>query len=220
MELRVGKLREIIASTIGEDLRAESFTIDKSLTWIKKIVNKKSKIQFFVDCYNYSPNKLEFRLLLNFWIFEVIEEMEKYYKFLNEPFNNKSPLFRFSEADFNPLTRDWDLKFRNAYTHIVTDINDTDTPIKECRDILQTEVIPLLPAFSVLEEFQEFVLLNYKDPSKSWLAKSGIIAMKLKGSKELKMIVDHFWTTERIAEMPKDNFFRRYIENVVSFSES
>jgi len=150
MDLRVGKLRELIASTIGEDLIAEGFTIDKSLTWIKKRINKKGKIEFFVDCYNYAPSKLEFRLLITFWIFEVIKEMEKYHQYLSVPFNNKSQLFIFSEADFNPLTKNLQLKFRNAYTHIVTDINDTKIPIGDCRKTLQEEIIPILPIFSVL----------------------------------------------------------------------
>jgi len=52
------------------------------------------------------------------------------------------------------------------------------------------------------------------------LVKTGIIAMKLKGLEELKMLVDHFWESENLEQMPKDNFFRRYVENIMAYSEA
>ena len=220
MELKVRRLREIIASTIGEDLIAEGFSIDKSLTWIKKTVNKKNKIHFLIDCYNYAPVHLEFRLIISFWISEILSEMEKYHHYLNESFNSKGELFIFSEGDFNPLVKNLELKFRNAYTHIVTDINDTEIQISECRKTLREEIIPLLPTLSVLEKFQDYVLENYKDPEKSWLAKTGIIAMKLKGAKELEMVVDYFWKSLELDKKPKDNYFRNYVENIITYSKT
>ena len=220
MDLKVGKLKEIVASTIGQDLIAENFTIDKSLTWLKKTINKKNKIRVFIDYYNYAPVKLEFRLIFQFWILEIVQEMQAYHQYLNESFSKDWPTLSFSEGDFNSTTKHLEHKFRNAYTHVVTKINSTNLPIQECRKTLNEEIIPILSTFSILEEFQDYVLNNYKDIGESTLTKPSIIAMKLMGAKELKMIVEHFWSTLQLDQKPKDHVFRRYIENIIPYSEN
>jgi hypothetical protein len=219
MDLKVGEVRKVIASTIGEDLAAQGFVIDKSLTWIKKKVNKKNKIEFFINCYNYAPVKVEFKLIISFWIWEVNKEMEAYYKHLNEPFDIKNETFIFADGEFNPALKDLELKFRKSYTYVVTDMDKIEIPIEECREVLQEEIIPLLPCLSELPHFQDYVLENYKNSDKLWLARNGLIAMKLKGLDELKMLADYYWKSQDMEKMPNDNFFRRFVENIVSYAE-
>ncbi|MES2850913.1 MAG: hypothetical protein V4685_17815 [Bacteroidota bacterium] len=219
MDINIKNLRELLAATVGEDLKAEGFSIDKTQTWIKKIVNKKSKIRFFIDCYKYTT-RLEFRLIISFWIHEVIQEKDKYYQYLGLPFDTKNQLYTFSEGDFTPIVKDLELKFRGGFTHKVTDITDTEIAINKCRQTLQKEILPILDTFSILEDFQKYVLESYKYPQIFCSATDGIIAMKLKGMEELELLVNYFWESEHLEQKPKDHFFRRVVENIIPYSKS
>ncbi len=74
MNLTIGNLKQVISSTIGEDLKAEGFTVDKSVTWIKKTVNAKSKIHLFVDCSISHLSVWNFGLLLIFGFMKLISK--------------------------------------------------------------------------------------------------------------------------------------------------
>jgi len=220
MEFKIRKLRELIAATVGEDLKAEGFSIDKSLTWVTKKVNKKNKIKCFINCYDYTPTKIEFRLIFQIWVNEIVIEMERYHEYIGEPFQKEWPVFSFCEGDFNSETRHLEHKIRNAYTHIITEANEVDAAIKACRITLKEEIIPILPTFSIFENLQEYVLQNYKDIRESTLTKPSIIAMKLKGKAELNMLVQHFWRDLKFEQKPKEDIFRKYVEHITEYSES
>lgn len=218
MDFTVRKLREVIASTIGEDLKAEGFSIDKSLTWLTKKVNKKNKIKCFINCYDYRPTKIEFRLIFQIWVSEIVTEMEKYHNYIGEPFDKEWPVFSFCEGDFNSKTKHLEHVIRNSYTHIITNVNEIDAEIASCRNTLKAEIIPALPTFSALENFQNYVLQNYKDIGKSTLTKPSIIAMKLKGEKELLILAEYFWNDLKFSQKPKQDIFRKYVENVINYN--
>lgn len=218
MDLKVGRLREIIASTIGEDLKVEGFSIDKSLTWLKKTINKKSKIRIFIDCYNY-PSRLEYRLGFQFLIAEIESEREKICRFAGIEFQTGFNLI-FSEGYFHPKVKHLEHKYQSAFTHIVTDFKMVDDTIEDCRKVLKEEIIPQFPTFSILENFQQYVLNNYETIGDDTFTIPSIIAMKLKGDKELRMITDHFWNSLELDKKPKDHVLRVYIENVIAYSKA
>ena len=218
MDITVRELREIIASTIGEDLKAEGFSIDKSLTWLKKTVNKKNKIRVFIDCYNY-PSRLEYRLVFQFLIAEIESEREKICSFSGIEYQKGFNLI-FSEGYFHPKVKGLEHKYQSAFTHIVTDLKMVNDTIEDCRKVLREEIIPQFPTFSVLENFQEYVLNNYETFGDDMFTIPSIIAMKLKGEKELKMIINHFWSSLQLDHRPKDHVLRVYIENIIAYSKS
>lgn len=218
MDLKVGEIRKIIASTIGGNLEAQGFVINKSLIRFKKKVNKKNKVEFFLNCLNYAPVRVEFNLIISSWVWEVNKEMAAYCKYLNEPYDITNPTFIFSEGELNPGLKDFELKYRIAYTHIVTDMDKIQAPVEDCRKVLEEAIIPILPFLSELGHFQNYVLQNYLQPEKWWSARNGLIAMKLKGLDELKMLTDYYWKSQDMEKMPKDNSFRKFVENITPYS--
>jgi hypothetical protein len=215
MDLKIGKLREIIASSIGVDFQADGFEIDKTLTWYKKKVNIKNKIHVFIDCYNYAPFRLEYSLVFQFLIKEIENERERIYKLMGTDFQ-RGPTFTFSEGYFHPKTKYLEHKYQNAFTHIVTDFSMIHETIEDCRKVLNGEIIPKFPIFSQLENFQEYVIANYHTIGESALTIPSIIAMKLKGQKELELISKHLWEKLSLELMPENHSLRQFIKKILS----
>lgn len=216
LNIKVRTLKEEIASTIGKDLQDYGFKIDSTLTWVTKIVNKKNKIRFFIDCYNY-PLKLEFALVIQTMINEIEKEREQYCKYANLYYQKNYTLI-FSEGYFHPATKNLEHNYKTAFTHIVSDLVMIEKEIADCRKVLNDEIIPMLPTFSILENFQEYVLKNYKKIGDSTFTIPSIFAMKLKGNEELKMITEHFWNALQLEQKPTDHLLRKFIENILLYS--
>jgi RHS repeat-associated protein len=121
MELKVRALREKIAASIGEDLKLEGFMIDKSLTWLKKTVNKKNKIGAFVDVYNYAPVRLEFTLAFQFLIDEIEQERQKILLFNKQEYTINFNII-FSEGYFHPKTKQ--LELSNHLGNVLVTVSD------------------------------------------------------------------------------------------------
>jgi hypothetical protein len=104
-QLTLGWLRENLASTIGEDLIEQGFSIDKKNTKLKKKVGLKNKIEVYIECYAYS-SKVEFKLVFNFYISEIEKEREKFYNYCNLKFKMNGHSC-FQKVFFIQKQRNW-----------------------------------------------------------------------------------------------------------------
>lgn len=218
MELSIENIKKDIANIIGNDLIADGFKLDKSNTWYTKKINK-NKVKIFVDCYNYKPIKIEFRLIFQIWIDEIIKEKEKFHRYLNEPFLNEWPIFSFCEGDFYKETKHLEHKYRNAYTHIIESHLDVEREILACKKLLYSEILPSLNDFTSLELFQSFVLNNYQSLSLNYYFIPSMIAMKLKGINELRKVVDYYWNVYGLKDYGNAEMSKIYARNIILFAE-
>jgi hypothetical protein len=217
MNFTIKSLKEISASSVGNILIENGFSIDKSQTWLKKKVMQKNSIKCFFDCYDYKPFKLEYRLVFIFKICEIENEMDKFYNFFGQTFN-KAPTFTFSEGDFRPDLKHLEGKYKNAFTHTVTDFDMIHGSIKECCSVLENEIIPVFPIFSDIGCFQEYVLNNYKLIGESKLTMPAIVAMKLKGTGQFEYIANHIWQNLDLESKNEKYYLREFITNFKEFS--
>jgi hypothetical protein len=215
--LSIGKLRKLLTNTVGQDLIDEGFTINKTFTVLKKRVEIKNKITCFFDCYDYLPERLEYRLLFEFKIFELVKEAERFYKYCGIEFNG-FPLV-LGEGSFHPRTKELDLKFRSAFTHVVTDFEMFSETVEDCKMVLHNEIIPRLPTFSTLHKFQEFVLQDYNSVYKLGIGIFSIIAAKLKGKEELHKLVAYLWEKLKIDSLNGQHLLRKLYGNILTYAE-
>jgi hypothetical protein len=219
MELRIKDLREAIAQIIGRDLVVDGFKLDKSLTCFTK-KSKNSKFKICIICYDYKPVRIEFQLIFQIWIDEIVKETEKFHLYLNEPFSKDWPTFSFCEGDFRSETKHLAAKFRNAYTHIITKPTEIEKEVLICKELLSQEVFPSLHRFLDFPVFQTYVFDNYKNTNDRSLVKASLITMKLKGDSELKQIVDYYWNDCNFKDYGVDDIFKKYAENIILYSNS
>ena len=216
-KLSVKLLRETLTETIGHDLMNEGFSIDSNKTKIKKKI-KKNLITVFLDCYDFLPAKIEFRLLLIFRIHELDAETKLFYDYLGEDYT-KGKSFILSEGDFHPKVKAMDHKQRNAATHIVSDFNTLKEGIDDCRKILSNEIIPQFANFSELNKFQNYILNHYEEIIRLGLIIPGIIAAELKSKDELFRLTNFLWEELELETASDANFFKKVINGIKVFSE-
>ena len=216
-ELSIRQLRETFASTIGQDLINEGFSIDKSLQVLQKGIRNKYKIKCFLFVYDYKPVKIEFQLSFQFRIIPIETEMGKYFEFCDIPFGGSA--IGLNEGDFHPKFRDLEPKLRKAYSHVVWNDLTLQSSIAECQEILRKEIIPQFPIFSELDNFQEFVKNNYDLVIKYNLTFAALVALKLKSVEELKHMVNYLWQELKMESENDLSITKRIIRNIVRYAE-
>jgi hypothetical protein len=217
-KLTIRELRKIIGETLGSELAKEDFILDSKLMTAKKKVEKKNLITIYFDCYDYSPRRIEFRLLFNFRISELDEETKKYYSYCAEDYQAGVSL-SLSEGDFHPKVRHLDKKMRSAFTHVITNQQNLDENIKDCRGVLKEIIIPQLGKFSVLSKFQEFVFANYNLLIPLGITIQGLIAAKLHSKEKLKMLVDYLWRELDLESKSDLHLMRKLVTNIIPYSD-
>lgn len=200
---------------MGAELVKHGFAIDSKLVKATKKVAKRNRITIFFDCYDFTPEKIEFRLLLKFFIHELEEEMRDFFEFCGESFNGSSIVL--GEGDFIPSMKDLSPKLRSAYTHTVIDFSKVDIPLQECRTNLNNYIIPRLNIFSDLKVFQEFVSRDYEEVVRLKIVPHALVAMKLAGNPELKGFTIFLWQKLELDDKPDFHIMRKFVQNILSF---
>lgn len=216
--ITIGKLREKIGLTIGRDLVSEGFSLDNRITKAKKKINKKNDIVILFDCYDYNPVKVEFRLLLVFKISELEEESRMYYQYCNEEYSGGKS-FVLCEGDFHPKVSHLDQKLRSAATHIVADSVTLKEGIEDCRKVLKDEIIPMLPKFSILKEFQNMVLNDYGTIRRLGLIIRSLMAAKLHSHKALVNLVDYLWDELKLESKSDLHIMKKLVRGIIPYSD-
>jgi hypothetical protein len=215
----IKNLREIIRSTIGQDLVNEGFVLDSTISSAKKKIDRRNKIKISFDYYDFSPGRIEFRILLAFFISDINDEIEKYYKYCNEEYYKLSPTITLTEGDFHPKVKDLEPKLRNAAMHIISDRESLDEGIEDCRNILKKEILPKLPYFSTLNKFQDFVMSDYEFVTKFDIIIPSIIALKLKGRDELVNLVNFIWSKLNLETKAESHILKKLVGNIISYTD-
>jgi hypothetical protein len=213
--ITIKSLRELLAEKIGEVLQPQDYVIDKKLTAFERKDKLKNKIKIFFDCYNYSPSRIEFRLLflLNIHVLDV--EIEKLYKNCGEHYDKQWATMILSEGDFHPRSKDMEHKFRNAATHIISDRISLESEVEDCARVLSLEILPQLNIFMVLENFQKFIADNHHLVTHLNLVIPGLVAMKLYGEDSLKGLVSFLNQDSELRSSPHNSFIKKMIDNIL-----
>ena len=217
-ELTVSNLRRNLNNTIGIDLIKEGFTIDSRLTTLKRKTNTKNEIQIELDCYDYKPSHLEFRLALRSKLKEIENEAKKFYDFLGEQYTPRWTIM-LTEGDFHPKSRLMERKLRKSASHGITDEQSMNVAISDCRTILNNEIIPQLSKFSDLEKFQDFVLDDFDSVIRLDLFLPSIIAAKLKSRQALIKLVDYLWIKKALDSKGENDFMKKLVANIIPYAD-
>lgn len=217
-KLTIYNVRSTLGITIGQDLKNEGFSIDSKFTQLKKKIGKGNEIRISFDCYDYKPARIEFRLILVFVIKDIDDEAELFYTFCGEQYN-KGWTIVLNEGDFHQKVKFLQPKFRNAATHIVTNNETLNEGIEDCRKVLREEIIPMLPKFSNLSEFQNFVLTNYDEILRLGIEVPSLIAAKLHSKEALIKLVDYLWNKLGLELKSDLHIMKKLVGNIIRFSD-
>jgi hypothetical protein len=218
MELTLGNLKEVLLKTIGQDILNEGFIFSKSNYQFRKKEGKnKAEILFFF--FDYKPSWLEFRYTIYFYINEIENESNKFFKFLGLE-RVSQPTQSFFEGDFHADTKNLEFKYRIDYTHRIFDIDKDDSEIEYSRKLLRDEFIPRISTFTDIGNYQEYVLSNYEVIENGVQLLPALIAAKLKGINELEKMVSYLLQKAEIIELESTDLRKRVITEILSYAKS
>ena len=217
-ELTVSNLRRNLSNVLGIDLMKEGFTINSGLTTFKRKINSKNEIQIELDCYDYKPSNLQFKLGLRCKLKEIENEAKKFYAFLGFEYVPHWTIL-LTEGDFHPQTRLLEHKLRKAAIHIVEDEQSMNVAISDCREVLKNDIMPYLSKFSDLEKYQDFVLNDFDSVDRLSLFLSGILAAKLKSKEALIKLVDHLWTKNTLDSKSDEDYMKKFVANIIRYAD-
>lgn len=218
-ELTVSNLRKNLSNALEIDLTKEGFTINSRLTTFKRKTNNKDEIQIELDCYDYKPSNVQFKLALRCKLKEIESEAKNFYDFLGEEYVPRWTIL-LTEGDFHPQTHLLERKLRKFAIHIVEDEQSMNVAINDCRKILKNEIIPYLSKFSDLEKFQNFILNDFDSVIRFDLYLSSLIAAKLKGREALTKLVDHLWIKLDLDSKDDYDFAKKLVANITPYADS
>ncbi|HVG16872.1 MAG TPA: hypothetical protein VM935_18010 [Chitinophagaceae bacterium] len=212
------ELRKALVPLIAQDFANLGYKADSKLNYIRRKTGKGDEQKISLNCYDHKPVRIEFRLIIQVAIKRIDDETKKFYEYLNEQYNG-GPTIILCEGDFHHKVKHLEPKLRNAATHIISNKSEMKEAIEDCRKVLGEEIAPQLEAFSDFDRFQDYILKDYDAILRLQLVEPSLMAAKLHSRTELVRLVNYLWDALNLASMNEANYTRRFVENLIPYSD-
>jgi hypothetical protein len=215
MSVSVRELRNILIDTIVQDYLEQGFSFNKSqFSFTKKI--EKNKVSSMLLFYDYAPAKVEYHFYFEFSIAEIQSEIKKLNLFAGTTYQDKVTII-LREGDFHPLVKNESLKFRGAFTHVITDFEKDKNVIDQSRQILKNEFFPRISIFSDLNSFQKYIIENYEKTIDFLLVLPALLALKLLEHEEFVKFVSFLKEKLQLDSKDDSHTEKIMVDNIIRF---
>jgi hypothetical protein len=217
--ITIKRLKEELVSMIHNDMVLEGFSLLRNNEGYKRVYEKESKIELFFRCYDYKPDRVEFKLLVLINIYKIDKETRNFFHYFKEGFPKGAPTIILSETDFDNRVRHLSQLIKSTITHKVTDEKTLFHELNDFKKVLKNEILPELKKFHSLSEFQDYVLNDFNAIVGNGHVLPSLIAAKLKDSQTLKKLTDFLWVELELESKSDLHIMKKFVDNILKYSK-
>ena len=195
----------------------EGFSFIKSEFCFKK-KQANSIIGCFFTFYNFPPFKVEYNFTFYFLLNELEADLKKFYSFCGIEYRKGKGIY-VSEGDFHPAVCNQEAKYRTAFTHVISDLENDYYILEDTKRVLINEFFPRIEIFSDLHKFARLIIDDYHLCFKYGGPLYSALAIKLEDKEEFFLFLGFLRSELKVDSLNPNHVTRKMIENLYSYGD-